>query len=100
MSEVQVSQGRAPSTGSREGPSWLFQLQGLRASLGWWPRPSYLSIFCRYDSPTVQTGLIPSSSLSKFTNPLRLTGLSRVIQRWATVTPGKSKEAAGRENAT
>ena len=32
-SEVQVSQGHVPSTGSREAPSRLFQLLGLQASL-------------------------------------------------------------------
>lgn len=31
--EIQVSQGRAPSTGSGEAPSFVFQLLGLQASL-------------------------------------------------------------------
>ena len=50
-SEVQGSQGRAPSTGSREAPSCLFQLRGLQASPGWWPRPSRLCLRLHAASP-------------------------------------------------
>ena len=50
-SEVQGSQGRAPSTGSREVPSRLFQLRGLQASPGWWPRPSRLCLHLHAASP-------------------------------------------------
>ena len=45
------SRGCAPSTVSREGLSRLFQLQGLQASLGWWPRPSRLCLRLRVASP-------------------------------------------------
>ena len=49
--EVQVSQGGAPSTGSREGPSRLFHLWGLWVSLGWWPHPSRLCLHLHVASP-------------------------------------------------
>ena len=56
--EIQAGQSCAPSRGSRGGSFILFQLLGLQASLGWWPRPSHLCLCPHMPSPLCVSPLL------------------------------------------